>query len=36
MAWLLEASVTVTFLSAGTGTAYAQEDMPLAEDVTGT
>ena len=31
MAWLLAASVTVTFLSAGTVTAYAQEEMPLAE-----
>ena len=31
MAWLLAASVTVTSLSAGTVTAYAQEEMPLAE-----
>lgn len=33
MAWLLAASVTVTSLSAGAGTvtAYAQEEMPLAE-----
>ena len=31
MAWLLAASVIVTSLSAGTVTAYAQEEMPLAE-----
>ena len=31
MAWLLAASVTVTSLSAGTVTAYAQEKMSLAE-----
>ncbi len=31
MAWLLAASVTVTSLSAGTVTAYAQEEMPLVE-----
>lgn len=31
MAWLLATSVTVTSLSAGTVTAYAQEEMPLAE-----
>ena len=31
MAWLLAASVTVTSLSAGTVTAYVQEEMPLAE-----
>ena len=36
MAWLLAASVTVTFLSAGTVTAYAQEEMPLAEARTAT
>ena len=31
MAWLLAASVTVTSLSAGTVTAYEQEEMPLVE-----
>ena len=31
MAWLLATSVTVTSLSAGTVTAYAQEEMPLVE-----
>lgn len=36
MAWLLAASVTVTSLSAGTVTAYAQEEMPLAEAGTAT
>ena len=31
IAWMLAASVTVTSLSAGTVTAYAQEEMPLTE-----
>lgn len=31
IAWMLAASVTVTSLSAGAVTAYAQEEMPLAE-----